>query len=213
MLQSKIEALPQLIPVLHGSDQFVRKWKRACENILRNGMNSSRVTELDIPGVSKTALGKVYHWEKKTGNEEGMYFASENGKSVDFLYYYCKVRILHLEKKAVAEALAFRFNENALYTRGLLPILFFDFLLPRVKFVVTDSVYSMDGQRWFYPQYRQAFANPGKYTVYALDTSTLSVAEVTNDQFQALQSRYWGSTEEFQRYRFAISTANFHLGD
>ena len=213
-MSTKVEAMPQLLPVLSGSDKFVQKWKTACESTLRNGMNSARVTPLKIPGMSDQASGKVYHWEKKRNFEEGVYFATEDGKSIDFLYYYQGLQLQSPARKIVCEALAFRFNQDAKYTRGLLPILFFNFLLPAAKFVVTDSIYTKDGEeRWFHPQYREALAHPGKYKVYAVDTLTRSTAEINLDQFWALQPRYWGSTEEFQRYRFAIAIADFHFGD
>lgn len=212
MTSYKVEAMPQLIPVLQGSDKFVQKWKTACEGVLRNGMNSSRVIPIKIPGMSDQGPGKVFHWEKKRDFEEGVYFATEDGKSVDFLYYYQGLQILIPSRKNVCEALAFRFNPDAKYTRGLLPILFFKFLLPSAKFVVTDSIYTKDGEeRWFHPQYREALAHPHQYSVYALDTTNREITEISLDQFWALQPRYWGSTEEFQRYRFAISIADFPL--
>lgn len=211
MSTKKVEAMPQLIPVLEGSDYFVELLREKCESCLRHKMGSSRVTRVPIQGFSDDEPGKVYHWATQANGEQGMYFATEDHKSVDFMYYYTSITLQHPKRSRVAEALAFRFNEHALYTRGLLPILFFEHLLPTAKAVVTDSIYSDDGKGWFIPQYRQALAAPGKYNVYAVDTETMSIAKVDQKQFWALQSRYWGSTEEFQRYRFAISLHSENL--
>ena len=189
-------AMPQLIQQKDLSLRFVIKWKNIAEKSLR--MKKALLTpetELVYP---------LYHYQ--TSSVAGVWFISIDGVHVDYFYMYKSIKLAGLEEHKVfkaAEALGFLFNDQVV---GVTRSVFFDHLLPSQKFVVTDSMYTPDGHRWFKAQYNLAFAR--KYKVYAIYLKARdaknSIFEIDLNSFPNLQISYWGMSDEYQHYRFAI---------
>jgi hypothetical protein len=186
-------AMPQLIPQDQLSMQYVNKWKADAEKALRLARNIT-LHKLE-PEYQESTL---YHWAKSSTS--GVWFISLDGKSVDYLYAYQSIRLDNSGQHKAAEALAYLFNPSV---RGVTKGVFFNHLLPSQKFVVTDFMYTPDGHRWFEAEYVHAFGLG--YKVYAIDmTGKTKLEQITEEQFWALQTQYWGLDAKHQKYRFAI---------
>lgn len=188
-------AMPKLIPQSELDIAYVNKWKKAAENHLKYKKPS--------PIEGFTTSYPLYHLA--TSNTRGVWYISEDGKTIDYLYAYQSIK---LQKPKAAEALAYLFSPGGgpnyeLGVRGVTRDIFFNYLLPQQKFVVTDSIYTPDGYRWFQSQYAFAFRTAG-YVVYAWDMKRNEVRQIAKEEFKSLQTAYWGETDEHQLYRFAI---------
>ncbi len=189
-------ASPQLIPQNDLTMGYVNKWKAEAENSLRVGSNVTR-HKLDPEDVDDY-ISNLYHWAKSSVS--GVWFISRDGISIDYLYAYQSIRLDKSGKHKAAEALAYLFNPSV---RGVTRGVFFNHLLPDLKFVVTDFMYTPDGHRWFESEYNEAFRRG--YKVYAIDlTGKPKVEQITHEQFFELQPLYWGKDKLHQKYRFAI---------
>lgn len=187
LLGWKVEAMPQLIPQDELNDEYVWEWKKTAELALKRKHH-----------VSQHAMqtGDILHHYEKS-KTTGVFFIANDGTHVDYLYAYKSINIEG--KPSAAEALAYRFSDDI---AGVTKEVFFDFLLPCCKFVVTDSVYTPDGQRWFKAQYNWAFGRRMK--VFGLDTKEKTFFPVDRETFLFLQHSYWGLDDAHQHYRFAI---------
>jgi hypothetical protein len=183
----KVEAMPQLIPQDDLNDDFVWEWKKTAELALkrRYRLTQQAMQTGDI----------LYHHEKS--KTTGVFFLAADGVHVDYLYAYKSINIQG--KPTAAEALAYRFSDDVV---GVTKEVFFDFLLPYCKFVVTDSVYTPDGHRWFKAQYNWAFGRGMK--VFGLDMKEKTFFPINKETFLFFQHSYWGLDNAHQHYRFAI---------
>lgn len=193
-------AMPQLIPQDKLDMDYVNGWKQDAEKALRLGRHLT-------PHPMQSRPTTLYHWAKSSVS--GVWFIAEDGKSVDYLYAYQSIRLEGVHR--ASEALAYVFNADADMgssgIRGVTKEIFFDYLLTDQKFVVTDSIYTPDGKRWFQAEYSHAFAAHAKYKVYAIDLGAARgsrIRPVTWDEFRQLQPLYWGQDTAHQKYRFAI---------
>jgi len=182
-------AFPQLIPQDKLNIEYVNKWRNDAEKALRIGRH---VSIHDI----KNRDFKVYHWRKSSVS--GVWFVAIDGKTVDFLYAYQSLRLNEVHR--ASEALAYSFNPEQV--AGVIGKVFFDHLLPNLKFVVTDSLYTPDGHRWFLAEYNEAFGRG--YKVYAIDLAKNTIVRIDKKKWSDLQPLYWGKDEAHQKYRFAI---------
>ena len=165
---------------------LVEEWKRTAANAL------SHKELVKIP-LTDSSLD-FYHYEKSSMT--GVFFAAHDGK-IAYLYSYTKCKVA--ENVKAAEALAYVFDPEA---RGIMKQVFFDHLLPHLKFVVTDYLYTPQGKAWFEAEYNTAFARG--HTVYAIDLQKGITVKVDKAAFKTLQPLYWGTEDSFRRYRFAI---------
>ncbi len=192
-------ASPQLIPQNDLTMGYVNKWKSEAEKALRIGRN---ITQHKM----KEARYVLHRWAKSSAS--GVWFITLDGKSVDFIYAYQSIRLDKSGKHKAAEALAFNFTKNKEPLDpgrivGVMRGIFFDHLLPDLKFVVTDFMYTPDGLDWFGAEYETAFGRG--YKVYAIDlTGKPKVEQISQEQFFELQPLYWGKDKLHQKYRFAI---------
>lgn len=190
--QKRIEVVtPQLIPQDQLDMAYVNKWKALAEKSLRIKRNVSthNLRYRDYP---------LYHWKKSSVS--GVWFIAIDGKTVDYLYAYESLRLEGIHK--ASEALAYLFNEDV---SGVTERVFFEHLLPDLKFVVTDSIYTPLGHRWFRAEYNDAFGRG--YNVYAIDLGLgkgQKIRRINKSEFDELQSLYWGKDTQHQKYRFAI---------
>lgn len=183
-------AMPMLIPQDQLNMKYVETWRKRAEYALRrNSVTKVKLTTHPIP---------LYLYKRSTNS--GVWFASTDGQSVDYLYAYQQLKVSNHPR--AAEALAYLFNPDV---RGLTREVFFDFLLPDRKFVVTDSMYTEDGKRWFEAQYMLALSHPEAYTVYAVDLKSNSLKSIfSKEEFHQLQPKFWGRSVTHQKLRFAI---------
>lgn len=184
---SLLKAHPQLIHQDQLQRSYVEEWKKFAETQLKLG------TLRILRTKDKWSL---YHVTKKG---RGAFFVSEDRKTVDYLYGY---RTLKLKGKNQAyEALAYKFNPMV---GGIAKEIFFNFMLPELKFIVTDSIYTPKGHDVFQNQYAYAFQHPNKYNVYSIDTKSGGVDRVLKEDFYSLTPEKWGEEDPFANYRFAI---------
>lgn len=184
-------AMPQLIPQDKLSLGYVNGWKLEAEKALRLGRH---ITQYEMD--SRSAV--LFHWAKSSVS--GVWFIALDGKSVDYLYAYQSIKLEGIHR--ASEALAYLFTDDV---RGVTKEVFFDRLLPNQKFVVTDSIYTPDGHRWFKTEYAYAFRKG--YKVYAIDLTAKKyqhVRQIDKEEFVKLQPLYWGLDDAHQKYRFAI---------
>lgn len=186
-MQTKIEAMPQLIPQNELDNQYVEKKRIEAVQALRRGYHISS---------SLLGLGDTLHHYQKS-NTSGTFFVADPDGTINFLYAYQSIKIEG--KPRAAEALAYRFNFRG---KGLIREIFFNHLLPQCKFVVTDYAYTTLGQEWFDTQYHQALARDLK--VYAIDLRSKTFKRIDAKTFIELQPLYWGLDDAHQQYRFAI---------
>jgi len=129
---------------------YVNKWRADAEKALRLGRN---ITQHKMMESRHT----LHHWAKSSTS--GVWFISLDGKSVDFLYAYQSIKLDRSGKQhKAAEAMAFNFTKdkeagNPGRIVGVMRGVFFDHLLPNLKFVVTDFMYTPDGRDWFDAEY------------------------------------------------------------
>ena len=187
----KVTAMPQLIPQSELTIKYIDYWKQEALSAYRNkSLTPIALKERDLA---------FYHYKKSALN--GVLFVmSLDNTEIAYLYAYEKCTVAG--KPKAAEALAYTFKMEA---RGLMKEVFFDHLLPYVGFIVTDSMYTPDGKKWFEAEYATAFDR--KHKVYSIDLSTNAVSEVDRADFHKVVPLYWGTEEEFQKYRFAIELA------
>ena len=187
-MSSMLTAMPQLIPQSLLNLAYVNKWKVYAEKYLAKGT----ISPVEMPGTKYP----LYHIKKSAVS--GVWVISLDGKTVDYIYAYSSFRLKGKHK--ASEALAYLFNPQV---RGVTKEVFFDFLLPELTFVVTDSVYTPDGHKWFQAEYNWAFARG--FNVYALDlTKKVELVQIDKEAFYKLQPLYWGKDKIHQKYRFAI---------
>jgi hypothetical protein len=190
-------AMPQLIHQEDLNMAFVLKWKKVAEMALRN----KKLTPIRM----ENHVYPLFHCA--TSKTSGVWFISGDRSKVDYLYAYFNAKVDR--KTAVIEALAYLFTEDV---RGVTKEVFFSYLLPYSKFVVTDSMYTPDAERWFGAEYVYAFCSNGAfnngYKVYAFELSkgkTTNYRQVlTIDEFNKMKDGYWGLSGVHQKYRFAI---------
>lgn len=185
---SLLEAMPQLMETDQLKRAYVAKWRKFAKERLKFGTVSIHKIK-----------GQPYRLYSATRQGRGVFFISQDGKTIDYLYGY---QVVSVKGKASAyEALAYRFNPDV---KTVSLRVFFDHLLPELKFVVTDSLYTPEGYDWFRKQYSYAFDHPAKYQVYAIDTATNFSLKINQEEFQLLTSSLWGHSEPFAKYRYAI---------
>jgi hypothetical protein len=180
------------MPVVISQDELdlahIQKWV----NFIHSKLKANAYTSCKM----KTVDRRLYHVKKS--ETSGCYFLTKDLYTIDYLYAYTSVSVQG-EPKA-AEALAYLMEKTL---RGVTREVLFDHLLPRCKFVVTDSLYTPDGERWFHAAYTLAFAK--KYKVYALDLKRNLFLKVNRQEFDFLLPSFWGRSSSFQTYRFAIA--------
>jgi hypothetical protein len=199
-MQQLITAMPELLNkrlTIH--HEFVIKFRKYAENAIRHKKNSSKLKLLDeVRGV------KLYSFE--VNQESGIYFTSILPGEVHYMHVWSKVDVVGLSHSA--EALAFRFGPRVAAI-GMKEV-FFDYLLPRFKVVFSDVEYTDDGKRWFEGQYSAAYQSSA-YTILLADHELGTVVDLKSQkekhsltEFMFSLERYWGSSELYKRYRFAI---------
>ena len=181
-------AMPQLIQ----QDQLSMAYVNGGTTKALNAYRYKHLTKIALKDSSLA----FYHY--KQSSLTGVFFAMSKDLT-DVAYLYSYTRCVIGGKPKAAEALAYRFLPEAY---GLMKEAFFSHLLPIVGFVVTDYMYTPDGHKWFMAEYRVAFSRG--YNVYAVDLTSNNVTQVTEAQFDALQTLYWGDSDKFQNLRFAI---------
>lgn len=186
----KLTAMPQLIPQTELNMQYVEKWKRKALSAYKHkALTPRRLRSTNLP---------LYHAKIGAG---GVYFVMNKDELV-YMYAYTMTTIpVHgAPNKVAAEALAYVFDDEG---SGLMKEVFFDHLLHDLRFVVTDYIYTPKGRTWFVAQYRTAFLEGHRIYVTGL-TDDFELMEADRDVFVALSRAYWGSADDFQKYRFAI---------
>jgi len=182
-------AMPQLIPQSKLNPDYVEGWRKYAASALKNA-NLTPIKMQTMPYL-------LYH--KRKSNTAGVWFISQDGITIDYLYAYQSVQIKGQPK--ASEALAFRFAKR--FVRGVTKEIFFDHMLPDLRFIVTDSMYTPDGLGWFEAEYIYAYHVGHK--VYAIDMrDQASLHQITEKEFDGLQPLYWGMDDLHQQYRFAI---------
>jgi hypothetical protein len=184
-----LTAMPVLIPQRSLTVQYVERWKNFAISKLSNAELLSRKL--------KDSAHKVYHAKKS--KTAGVFFISDDGVTIDYLYAYQPVKLE--DGTTASEALAFNFNTRV---RGVTREIFFGCLMKEFKLVVTDSLYTPDGLSWFESIYDYAFGNKARYNVYAIDLKINKRLKISRDEFNYLQRSFWGMSDQFQEYRFAV---------
>lgn len=194
MLAHKLQAMPQLIPQGELNMAYVNKWRKLATDAKKRGSVKAHLLS-PSDELNPTVL---YHY-KKSGSSGVWFFWDNVNQVVTYLYAYTSISLA--QKPRACEALAYLFDTSV---RGFTKEVFFDYLLPDQKFVVTDSQYTPDGKRWFEAEY--AFAFRSKLKVYALDLTKkeIELTLIDSKTFRELQELYWGEDDLHQQYRFAI---------
>ena len=203
-----VEAMPQRIAVLFPTDATVKEIRQFAQTAYdHREVRKSQCVSVTLPGATHASL-----WHAKRSRTTGVYFAVGANEKVDFVYDYKSLRVLG--KQHAAEALAFRWDDPSRPgpggNRGFTRPVYFDLMLPRFGFVVTDSMYTADGERWLLAQYAEAFRSPNKYAVYLVDTKLGSVTPIQSwEEFSSRYASWWGFTEDFRQFRFAIELKSY----
>ena len=134
----------------------------------------------------------------KRNVSSGVFFISNDHHTIDYLYAYESV-VVQKHRRAV-EALLYNFHPT---TKGASNEVFFEWMLPEFKFIVTDSVYTPSGKKWFEHQYSQAFSRGLK--VWLINVNDNTSRQIDKEFFDVYGDLYWGSEESFKNNRFAIS--------
>src|ERR1700692_2209946 len=96
----KVEAMPQLIPQNQLNDKYVWEWKKVAELALKR---KHRLVQHSMES------GDFFFYYEKS-KSTGVFFISNDGVHVDYLYAYKSIKIEG--KSTAAEALAYRFSDN-----------------------------------------------------------------------------------------------------
>jgi len=185
----EVLAMPQLIPQNELNQSFVRKWRSLAEKALIQKPNMPWFQMLD-------SEDHIFLFKRNASS--GVFFVSNDHKKVEYIHVYENVTVKGHRK--AAEALLYNFGAT---TKKLSDEIFFEWMLPEFKFIVTDGTYTPSGQSWFVHQYAQAFARGLK--VWLIDLAKDISKQIDKEYFDTYQFVHWGSEENFQKIRFAIS--------
>lgn len=135
-------SMPQIIPQSELSMTYVESLRKEAMSAWKRRSQTTKVSQHRLTD----SHFELFLFRKSA--KSGIYFVIHENK-VGFLYAYQAATLPNPDGSSpkfasAAEALAFSFDENVV---GVIKNIFFDFLLPAQKFVVTDSIYTPTGSQ------------------------------------------------------------------
>lgn len=94
-------------------------------------------------------------------------------------------------------------NRSVYSSLGMATAVFFNYLLPRFKIVMSDSLQTESGQYFWLNRMVEALRK-GLY-VYGYDLDTNTFTAVTRENFTQIQNHYWGTEAAHERRLVVIS--------
>jgi hypothetical protein len=162
-------------------------------------LNNDRARVIKKLGSNST----LYQYEKDINN--GLFFLATD-KTIDYLVRYKTVELsvdVLPHRFASRQVLIKRFPTSSIHSAQLGADVFWNYLFPRTKCLVSDTQQTVDGKSFWEYRIKEAFEKG--LNVRLINTNDNTFEDVTNaEELHQLSSTIWGPSKWFQRIVLAI---------
>lgn len=157
----------------------------------------------DVNKKSAKLVDKKFELYQLGSDANGYYMSVHNDK-VAYFAHYKSVNIKFMDK-SYGRQVFIRRSEHTSLSFGAPKIVFFNYLLPKFKSMVSDTEQSYDGKKFWEGAVAEAIRESG-FSVQVLDTKNGKFVDIkTIDEWDSTKPHIWGENDLFKRYVIVIN--------